>query len=189
MTDIYNSKLIELLPPNLQNDNDAIAVCSAIDKGFIEVVDSIKNVLTFADIDNASSEVVDLLAFELNTDFYDNTLPLYKRKEIVNNALIYHLTKGTPYAVELLVTNAFDDGLVEEWFEYGGDPFYFKITTSDAIIDVNKVNQLVAAVNSVKNERSRLESININRPSPLQKYVGLLISGGDIITISTNIPT
>jgi len=189
MINIKESSLISLLPPNIRENSDVIAACKAIDGEFQLMADSIKNTLIFADINNVSEKLLDHLAIEINTDFYDNTLSLGTKRNLVKNALIYHFTKGTPHAVELLVTDAFDSAKVEEWFEYGGDPFYFKVTTSDAIIDPNKINQLIEAISSIKNMRSHLESINIERITVLQPSIGILISGGDITTLSTNIPT
>jgi len=188
MSNLSNTKLIDLLPPNLKGDPDIIAASHAADTEFQAMVGKIKNVLTLADIDNASSEVVDNLAWELNTDFFDASLPLIKRRELVKNALIYHFTKGTPYAIEQLVTDAFDDAEVLEWFDYSGAPFCFKITTSDSVTDAAKLINLKRAIESVKRESARLEKITVDRDTPFNTFFAAVVSTNDTITVATNIP-
>jgi P2-related tail formation protein len=182
MSNIYDVKLLDLLPPNLRGDTDIIAASKAIDPEFYALANSIKNVLTFGDIDNASSEVVDNLARELKTPFYDTNLDLSMRRELVKNALIYNMTKGTPYTVESVITNAFSKSVLQEWFEYGGNPYCFRVVfvpfnthsaikafqhqelkqyTHQEIQDKDQQAELIAkltkAINTVQNTRSHFE--------------------------------
>ena len=188
MSSISSAKLIDLLPPNLRSDPDIIAASQALDKEFFILAGKIKNVLTFADIDNASSDVLDNLAWELNTDFYDSTLSIAKKRSLVKNALVYHFTKGTPYAIEQLLADAFDDAQVLEWFDYSGTPFYFKIVTSDSITTAAKLTDLKRAIDSVKRESTRLERITVARDTPFNTFFAAVVSTNDTIVVNTNIP-
>jgi phage tail P2-like protein len=183
MTNIYNIKLLDLVPPNFKKDTDIIAASKAIDKEFISLVNSIKNVLTFADIDNVTPEVLDLLAWELHCDFYDNTLPIDVRREIVKNALIWHFTKGTPAAVEELMTTVFGDGQVLEWFEYGGQPYHFKVLTSNTDVTTAKLEEFTKALNSVKRKSTRLEAIEVTATDKMSLNLGMVVQIADYITI------
>lgn len=189
MINLKDSTLLSVLPPNLRDNVDVITSCKAIDKEFQLLSSFISKSLIFADIDHADENVLDHLAIELNTDFYDNTLPIDKKRNLVKNALVYKFTKGTPYAIELITSDAFDVSNVIEWFDYGGNPYHFKVSTTDAITDPSKFSNLIEAINSVKNVRSYLESIVVERISPFNLYSGILVCSGDIETISTNIPT
>jgi len=189
MINLNNSSLLDILPPNLRDNDDVIASCKAIDEEFQQLSNFISKSLVFADIDHADENVLDHLAIELNTDFYDNTLPINKKRNLVKNALIYKFTKGTPYAIELITSDAFDISNVIEWFDYGGNPFHFKVSTTDAITDPSKFSNLIEAINAVKNVKSYLESIVVERISPFNLYTGILVCSGDTETINTNIPT
>jgi phage tail P2-like protein len=169
---VYDVTLLELLPENLRSDPDIIAASQGVDSEFQALAGSIKNCLTIADIDNASSDVVDNLAGEINVDFYDQTLSLAKRRELVKNGYLYKYRKGTAYAVKQIVTDAFDQTTVKEWFDYDGEPFCFKITTETNLPSESKIAEVVQAVNSVKNVRSKLECIEALKSSELNTYYG-----------------
>jgi phage tail P2-like protein len=167
-----NVTLLELLPENLRNDVDIIAASHAVDSEFQDLVSSIKNCLTIADIDNAASDVVDNLAGEINVDFYNQLLSLDKRRELVKNGYLYKYCKGTAYAVKQIVKDAFDQTEVKEWFQYGGHPFHFKISTETNLPSISKITGVVNAINSVKNARSTLESVEALKTADFKEYYG-----------------
>lgn len=142
MVDIYNSKLLELLPPNLQQDPDMIAASKSIDRSFLEVVNEVKNCILLPNIDNLDSDLVDLLAWQQHVDFYDTSFDLETRRELVKNSIPWHRRKGTPSVVEELVSTFFKNSKVEEWFEYGGDPYFFRILLNYNLDDELKTNTI-----------------------------------------------
>jgi phage tail P2-like protein len=154
---INDVTLLELLPPNLAEIPEFIAVGAAIDKQWQKLAAKINKVLTFVDIDEACPEVVDMLAAEMNVDFYDSTLELAKRRVLVKNGYVYKYTKGTAYAIQQVVTDAYDTAHVEEWFDYNGEPYHFRITTGASMPDEAIINHIFSAVNAVKNVRSKLD--------------------------------
>lgn len=183
MINLFESTLNDLLPPSLKDDLDILTASKVIDKEFQALTSYIKKVLTFADIDHADEGVVDLLAVELNTDFYNNTLPLEVKRKLVKNALIYKYTKGTAYALELLIKELFGDGEVVEWFEYGGKPYYFKVLTTNTSVTNDELQKFIKAVNAIKNTRSYLEKIEITTIDEMKLYFGNVLHIADYITI------
>ena len=135
--------LLELLPENLRSDLDIIAASQAIDQEFSLLVQSINNCFTFVDIDNANSEVVNLLAAEMHVDFYDESLPLESRRAIVKNAYIYHFTKGTPFAVKQLIIDIFGQGELIEWFDYEGNPYHFRVAIDYAAVSEFNIQKFI----------------------------------------------
>lgn len=104
------------------------------------------------------NELLDELAWQFHTDFYDKSLNFHRRKELVRQSIKFHRTKGTPQAViDILKTSFPSDTQLLEWFQYGGDPYHFKIITSSAL-SVN-MDAFMRALSTVKNVRSRLEAI------------------------------
>jgi P2-related tail formation protein len=165
--------LLELLPPNLRGDPDIIAASAAADASFKELVGTIAKVLTIADIDNASSEVVDALAVEMRCDFYDQSLPLDNRRKLVKNAYLYKFLKGTPFVVQGVVSDAFSNAMVREWFQYNGEPYHFRVITDDDLED--KAVSVIEAINSVKNVRSYFDGISAVNKAPFTEYVGFAV--------------
>lgn len=132
--------------------------------------------LLSANLDNQPEPIIDLLDWQEHVDFYDPSLPIEKKRELVRLADATHKRKGTPWAVDQVVSTAFDEGFVSEWFEYGGAPYHFKVTTTDRMTVEKRYADIVRAINSVKDKRSHLESITIRRDNQMGMYVGGVVS-------------
>ena len=191
MIDIYEVKLLDLLPPNLRHDPDIIAASKAVDDEFLLVVNEAKHCIIMPRIDELESDLVDLLAWERHVDFYDTSLPLEIRRTLVKNSIRWHKRKGTPAAVEEIVTEIFGKGQVEEWFEYGGVPYSFRINieVEDQEITEEALARMDSLVNKTKNARSWLEVINIYLISRLRMFLACNTASTEEITVYPEIKT
>lgn len=183
MINLNDSKLLDILPPNLTSDPDIIAASKAVDKEFSNLINSIKNVYTIADIRNANSEIVDHIAIESHADFYDFNLDLEIRRKLAEKAIELHMYKGTPFAVEELISTLFDEGEVEEWFEYGGNPYRFRIVTNNSTITNERALEFIRALDSVKNKRSHLDSVILMQKEQMNLYFAGIVHTGDYIKV------
>jgi phage tail P2-like protein len=183
MINLANSKLLDILPPNLRNDPDIIAASKAVDKEFSKVVNSIKNVFTIADIKNASSDIVDHIAIESHADFYDSNLDIDIRRALAEKAIELHMNKGTPSAVENLITTLFDEGEVVEWYEYDGEPYTFRVITNNTAVTNELAAEFIRALDSVKNKRSWLDSVILMQKENMNLYFAGIVHTGDYITV------
>ncbi|USG67456.1 phage tail protein I [Brevibacillus ruminantium] len=183
MTDIYSVALLDILPESLKKDRGVQALAEAITPEIQTISRAIAETVLLPRLDELPEDVVDLLAWQRHIDFYDTTLPLEKKRELVRYAGEAHKRKGTPWAVDQVVSAAFDDSVVSEWFEYGGEPYYFKVMTTDRITSEKKLAELIRAIHSVKNKRSRLESIAVRRDNRLELFIGGAVATMKISTI------
>jgi phage tail P2-like protein len=172
---IHDVTLLELLPQNLAASPEIIALGKAIDKQWQKLAGKIKNVLTIADICNASPAVLDMLAVEMNIDFYDSNLPLAKRRALVKNGYLYKYRKGTAYAVKQIVSDAYDMASAQEWFDYGGAPYHFRIATEARLPDEETINKIFSAVKAVKNVRSTLDYLGAIKKIGKPLYYGFAV--------------
>ncbi|MFD0710646.1 phage tail protein I [Paenibacillus sp. GCM10027626] len=182
MIDIGAVRLIDLVPPNLREDEKVRAAAESIDLQLRRVTELIPQVAIMYNIDTLPEAWVDELAWQQHTDFYNPELPLEQKREIVNNAQRWHRIKGTPTAVEELITTVFGSGSVTEWYEYGGQPGYFKVTTSDPEATTTRAQEFLAAINSAKRLSSWLEAIEISKYDDMPLYFGNAIHKASIIT-------
>lgn len=119
MRDIQIVTLSELLPSSIASDPDVAAAAAAIDAELRKATLSVPNVLIIPRIREITESVlIDLLAWQYHVDFYDAALPLATRRELVCKSLDWHTRKGTPSAVEEVVTAVFSDGKVIEWWDF-----------------------------------------------------------------------
>ena len=86
-----------------------------------------------------------------------------EKKALIKSAIKIHRYKGTKYALikvlELLQIN----GIVREWFEYDGNPYYFKLilNVSETNLNFERTKLLFELINEYKNERSWLDAVEI----------------------------
>jgi len=162
MSDLYNTRLIDLIPPNMRNDPDILAACEMEDRSFFSIANMSKKVLILPNVDELDESVLDNLSWQLNVDFYEAGLSIEKKRNLIKNAVNFHMSKGTAGAVEDMLSIVFDKSYVEEWFDYGGEPYMFKIRTTD-FVSQEKYEKFKKVVQTVKNTRSHLESFIIER--------------------------
>lgn len=183
MTDLYNVHLMDLLPESLKSDPEVVALAEALTPEYQEISRAISKLLLLDNLDQQSEDVVDMLAWDQHVDFYDSSLPIEQKRELVRNSREWHQAKGTPWAVEQVVSIIFQNAKVSEWFEYGGQPGYFRVETEQALTEETDLDRLIRIINATKRKSIWLESITINRNSKMNLYVGGAISRLKIHTI------
>jgi len=187
MTDIYSAALLAILPESLKKDPQFVAMAEALTPELQAISKAIVEVVLHPRIDELPEPVVDLLAWEYHVDFYDPALPMEKKRALVKNSRQWHERKGTPSAVEEVVTIAFDVAQVVEWFEYGGEPYHFKITTRDRITSEERFKEMLRAVDSAKRKSTRLQVVNIIRDNDSAMFIGGKVTRMKCVTINPEV--
>ena len=179
MRSIQEINLREILPPSIANDPDIQAAADSITEALRETTEYIHNLAIFSRLrrgDIEDSALVDEMAWAWSADFYDPSLPLDTRQKLVANALPWHMIKGTKRVIEEIVTAVFADAIVERWYEYGGLPYTFRITTEIPDVTEESLQQLILSIYSVKATRSDVEKIQILRPAESDLYLGTAVT-------------
>lgn len=164
MIKLTDARLTDALPKTLAEHPWVQALAEASRKMRRRVIAYADRTRLFCDIDEASEEALDALAVELQTPLYKNDYPLTVKRQIVKNSMLYYIRSGTRGAVEELLADIYQGAEVEEWFEYGGEPNYFRVA-----IDISRTTVPVAEMApaeleswlySVKRASSALESLS-----------------------------
>lgn len=164
MIKLTDVRLTDALPKTLAEQPWVQALAEASRKMRRRVMAYADRTRLFCDIDEASEEALDALAVELQTPLYKNDYPLTVKRQIVKNSMLYYIRSGTRGAVEELLADIYQGAEVEEWFEYGGEPNYFRVA-----IDISRTTVPVAEMTpaeleswlySVKRASSALESLS-----------------------------
>ena len=104
------------------------------------------------------------LGWERHVDVWDDSWDEDIKRDLTKNSFLLHQQKGTLTALkEALSIFGLDEVTIQEWFDYGGDPFLFRviITIFKTGFDLSQVNDIVALIGVAKNARSQLEDLNI----------------------------
>lgn len=163
MRSLSNVTMLDLLPSTMRNDPDAIAASQAIAPDYWRLRQLADKVIIASNVDSLAEDWLDELANDLHVDFYNSRLPIEQKRQLVKQSSLMHQRKGTPWAVEELVRIVFGVGHVEEWFEYGGEPYHFRVYSSNHLATPEDARKFKIALESVKNLRSVLDEILILR--------------------------
>ena len=87
-----------------------------------------------------------------------------ERRRLLKRAIELHRYKGTRWAIQQVLETLALSGQISEWFQYGGQPYYFKINVdlSTRGIDEATFDALVALITEYKNVRSHLELLTLS---------------------------
>ena len=173
MIDLSVLKLLDILPIPI-TDEEMEALSYALDPELKEITAAINEAVIMTRIDELPENLVDLLAWQLHVDFYEPLgLDLDRKRALVKNSLIWHRYKGTKYALESMIRILFFDNFkIEEWFEYGGEPYFFRVTSQDLISNRGQYKDLIRAIYELKNTRSWLERLRFEREIETTIYFG-----------------
>lgn len=164
MIKLTDARLTDALPKTLAEQPWVQALAEASRKMRRRVMAYADRTRLFCDIDEASEEALDALAVELQTPLYKNDYPLTVKRQIVKNSMLYYIRSGTRGAVEELLADIYQGAEVEEWFEYGGEPNYFRVAIdiSRTTVPVEEMTpaELESWLYSVKRASSALESLS-----------------------------
>ena len=112
-------------------------------------------------IDRLPEPVLDILAYDLKVDWYDYGYSIEEKRRTLRDAWKVHRIKGTKAAVETAISAVYPHTKVLEWWEYGGDPYHFRldINITYDTMDSAKQRQVLARLKYYKNLRSHNDGI------------------------------
>lgn len=173
----------DLLPSSIAGDEKFIAAAQALDIELQSVNQAISSLYLYSDIDNLSEPVLKHLAWQWHVDFWDDDLSITQKRTLVKQAYPWHRKKGTPAAVEMVVQDVLGGGHIEEWWEYGGEPYHFRVFSNAPPEDTAGHERLLLAIDKAKNERSTLD--NIIKPTSItgNLYIGGVATAGINVTV------
>lgn len=173
MNKVDDIPLKETLPDSIRKDRTVQDICDAIKKEMQAVSRAAGYCLLLPRLDELSETLLDEIAWEYHVDLYDQNYDIGQKRELVRQALENHRKKGTAAVVRNVVSIILEDGRVEEWFQYGGEPYHFRvILILGPMASEDTIQKLVDTVYAVKNVRSWLDYVQFHRESEGRIYFG-----------------
>lgn len=158
---LSNVESVRMLPQWMRDDAVDLALSRCVDR----VVQSAAGDLTLLPIwnriDDLPEAVLDELAWALSIEWWDPYAPIEVKRAIVRQSDLVHAKKGTPAAVESVVAAYFDEGRIEEWFEYGGQPHHYRILTPNATLVHENLGKFMKLLGKVARKSSKLDTVTV----------------------------
>lgn len=114
---------------------------------------------------------------------WSNCGTISEKRDLIKNSLNLHRYRGTKFSLVRVLDILGLNGKLQEWFEYGGNPYHFKITVdmNNKGFDETTENSLLDLITANKNVRSKLESLIINLISTAsQIYASYAITSEEV---------
>ena len=165
--------LMEFLPRWMGQDESAKGMAVALQNQLRRIQSEMTTLAIYTTLDQQPEAVVDELAFQFNIPEYQSAMPLDTKRRLVRRAIHTHRTRGTAAAVQRVAESFFGFAEVKEWFEYGGEPYHFKIYVNGISAIQKELDELLFAVANTKNVRSVLESLVFYEVMEVPVYAGV----------------
>lgn len=124
---ITQDNLMHSFPVALSKDPKMIALAKSVANVLAHRRSEIKSLLIYNRIDELPEELLDILAHDFAVDWYDYDLSLEAKRRTIKTMMYIHRHRGTTGAVVQGVCNIYPGSRVEEWWQYGGEPYHFRI--------------------------------------------------------------
>lgn len=188
MIDYKNYKISENLVPVLQRE-PIVSLAKLLDSFICKYID-LDVLLLWANIDVMKPDLLDHLAYQLHVDSYEATDSIEVKRQLIKQSIAIHKHKGTVFAVKTAIAAVFEQANLNEWFEYGGEPYHFKVDEITAPLRGDKdVTRLVNLINESKNVRSWLEEVSFARTITGTEFIGGAVAVSKQITIESDFTT
>ncbi len=159
------------LPFALARDDDKENLAAAVANELVKLIVSTDNAAVFPRIDKLPEQALDILAYDLKIDWYEADAPIRNKRRAVKDCILVHKYKGTKYAVETALKSVYDSAKVAEWFEYGGEPFHFRVSIFGSA--GSGLKTLYLKIQYAKNLRSVMDNVVfILSPSDIEIFAG-----------------
>ena len=161
MISLYDGQITDLLPWKMAQSTEVRCISYAVQQEHQRMLRLAAHTRTMAVIDELPERILDVLAVELRTPYYQESMDLETKRNIIKRTLLWHTKAGTPSAVSELIEIVFGEGRTEEWFNYTEGPFTpgtFDIITNARMTE-EMATYFLSIIQRVKNTRSHIRRI------------------------------
>lgn len=184
MIKLCDARVTDALPQIVAGDPQVRAFAAALQRQMRRLIGLRAGLAVWCSGGALSEAMCDALALELRTPQYDPGLTLATKRELVRNTLSYYAQAGTKGAVERITGDVFGSAWVQEWFEYGGEPGYFKVTTDNPAVTDENVGEFRRVAEAVKRLSAHLETVELTlTTAPMAQIYGFAIHTGTTVTL------
>jgi phage tail P2-like protein len=155
---ITSDNLMRTLPDVLRKDKKMSALAQVVADALSARKEEIDRLRIYTQIDNLPEDLLDILAHDFKVDWYGYDYGIEAKRALIKDSFQVHRKLGTRGAVEKALSDIYPGSEIEEWFDYGGLPYFYRI-----ILDVTRQrvsithDEVIRAVDMNKPIRAHLQ--------------------------------
>lgn len=180
---ITKENLLFAVPIALREDESTKALAEAAAEVLAARTEEIDRLRIIPNIDGLEDALLNILARDFKVDWWDANYSLEEKRRTLKSSWRVHKMMGTKAAVETAISAIYPNAKVLEWFEYGGNPYGFKLQINLTGTDwtEDRPRRVLERVNFYKSLRSHLEELEYIREA---KQPAFLRVGGTMAVIT-----
>lgn len=158
---ITKENLLLILPPALTKDKSVVALAEVDAEALAARPEEIDKARVIANIDGLDEAVLDILAHDFKVDWWGQEYSIDEKRQTLKGSWRVHKILGTKAAVETAIRAIYPNTKVLEWFEYGGEPYHFRldINITNDTINSEKQRRVLQRMNYYKSLRSHNDGV------------------------------
>ena len=154
--------LLAVFPVALQRDQPSAALADVTARLLARRPEEIERLRIYPAIDRLDEGLLDILAYDFKVDWWDANYSLEEKRRTLKDSWRVHKLLGTKAAVEMAISAIYPQTTVQEWFEYGGRPYHFKLQLdlTGTFWTEERPRRILERVNFYKSLRLRIPIAN-----------------------------
>lgn len=165
MTDLNQLLVADITPGSIKQDPQIQAMSAALQPQLNDVTNLIPTIELYSRIDELPEPILRMLAVEhrVYRNEWSLATTIEAKRDLIKNSFDLNKRRGTLWSVERVLGLLNINAVIQEWFDYGGAPYYFRVSIFDIAGESLTSDQLIQAqrlINQYKPLRASLESID-----------------------------
>ena len=186
---LQNLDINKFIPLFMRDDECVKAIAAAIND-IASHIDTAK-LRTWDQLDKMNHEELDELAWELNVLWYNAAGTLEQKREQIRTSDDVWRTLGTRYAVEMVISQLFGSGTLDEFWEYeGGKPHHFRVRLADpSVLTPAGEKEFRRVLEIVKRKSQILDEIRLELKTQFKAFISIVSHdiAREVHTITVNL--
>lgn len=165
--------LIKLCPAFMREDKSNQVLANGINNIFHTWSENMDRLPVINQLDKLKEAELDQLASDRNIFWYDYKANISVKRVLIKNAKTVFNRLGTVWAVESVMNDYLPQSELKEWFEYEGNPGYFRLITDNTDILRTDIEVFLNILLKIKRASVWLEDIILRLKQYLVLYPGI----------------
>ena len=183
---VTKDNLMRTLPAALYCDDNMRALAEPVASELESLFRQSEKTIIYGRIDDLDESVLDALARDFKVDWWRPDANIEEKRETIKANWYVHRHLGTKSAVETAVKSFLGDASVEEWFDYGGLPYHFRIMGAANASLNEHFDEFLSILGIVQRGSAVLDSIISRIQSSMNIRVAIAMRSQSSMTIECN---
>lgn len=152
--------VLAALPEVLRSDVPTQGLASAIAAELEEAACKTNLATIYANIESLDEPLLDILAKDFKVDWWRGDASVGEKRQTLKDSPYVHRHLGTKAAVERAISDFLGTGVLQEWWEYGGKPYHFRIHDGNNAAIQAHVSEFLSVLRVVQRGSAVLDKIS-----------------------------